>query len=51
MELPKKTSINKYIMKLIEEKQLFYRLIYALNLIELETLKTYIKTHLETRFH
>lgn len=31
-------------------KQLSYRLIYSMQLVELETLKMYIKTHLKTGF-
>lgn len=50
MELPKNTYINKYAIELMEDKQLLYSLIYTLNLVELETLKTYIKTHLKTGF-
>lgn len=50
MELPENTSINKYVNNLEDGKQLFYRLIYALSLVELETLKAYIKTHLKTGF-
>lgn len=43
-------SINKYIIELIKSKQLSYRPIYSLRLIELETLKTYIKIYLKTKF-
>lgn len=50
IELPKNTSINKHAIKLAEGKQLLYRPIYSLKLIKLETLKTYIKTHLKTEF-
>ncbi len=50
MELTEKTRMNKHAIKLIEEKQLPYGIIYALSLIELETLKTYIKTYLKTGF-
>ncbi len=50
MELPKNTSINKYAIKLVEDKQPPYGSIYALNPVKLETLKTYIKTHLKTGF-
>ena len=35
---------------MIDGKQLPYRPIYAFNLMELETLKAYIKTHLKTGF-
>lgn len=50
MELPKNTGINKHIIKLIEDKQPLYRPIYSLDLVELETLKSYIKTQLKTRY-
>lgn len=50
MKLPKSTGINEYIIKLEEVKQLFYGPIHRLGLIELEIVKTYIKTHLKTRF-
>lgn len=43
-------GINKYAIKLIDDKQPLYKPIYTLNLVELETLKTNIKTHLKTRF-
>ena len=42
--------MNEYAIKLVEKKQLPYGPIYALSLIELETLKTYIKTYLKTGF-
>ena len=50
MELPENTGINKDTIELQEGKQPLYRPIYSLELVELETLKTYIKTHLKTRF-
>lgn len=50
IELPKNTCINTYAIELIKDKQLLYSLIYTLSLVELETLKTYIKTYLETEF-
>lgn len=50
IELSKNTSMNKYIIKLIESKQLLYRLIYSLKLVELETLKTYIEIYLKIGF-
>lgn len=43
-------SLNKHTIKLIDGKQLSYRLIYALSLVKLETLKTYIETYLKIRF-
>lgn len=42
IEFSKNTDINKYGIKLVEEKQPSYRPIYALNFVELEILKTYI---------
>ena len=48
IELPKNTGINKHVIKLEKDKQLFYWPIYNLQLMKLETLKTYIKTHLKT---
>ena len=50
IELLENTSINEHAIKLIEEKQPSYRLIYALNPVKLEILKAYIKTHLKTGF-
>ncbi len=45
MELPENTGMNEHAIELIEGKQPPYGLIYTLNLVELETLKTYIETH------
>lgn len=45
VKLSKYIKINNYIIKLIENKQLSYRLIYTIELVILETLKTYIKTN------
>ncbi len=50
MKLSENIGINKHDIKLIEEKQPPYGPIYALSLVELETLKVYIKTHLKTEF-
>ena len=50
MKLPKNTGINKHAIELYNGKQPLYRPIYSLEPIELETLKTYIKTHLKTGF-
>ena len=50
MELPKNIGINKHVIELIKGKQLFYMPINTLNLVELETWKTYIKTYLKTGF-
>lgn len=43
-------DINKHAIKLIKDKQLFYRSIYSLSLVKLKTFKTYIKTNLANRF-
>ncbi len=45
IELPENTGMNKHAMRLIDEKQPPYRSIYAFCLVELKTLKSYIKTH------
>ena len=50
MKLPKITNMNKYAIKLIEEKQLLYKPLYTLSPIELEILKAYIEIHLKTGF-
>ncbi len=50
MELPEHTGMNEHTIELIEGKQPSYGSIYTLNPVELETLKTYIKTHLKTGF-
>ncbi len=50
MELLENISLNEHAIKFIEGKQLFYGPIYALSLVELETLKTYIKIHFKTGF-
>ena len=50
MELAKNIGINKHGIKLEKGKQPPYRPIYSLELVELKTLKTYIKTHLKTGF-
>lgn len=44
--LLKHTKINNYTINLIKNKQLFYKLIYSLEIVKLKTLKTYIKTNL-----
>ena len=49
-ELPENTGINEYAIELEEDKQLPFELIYNLSLVELETLKTYIKTNLANSF-
>ena len=50
MELPENTDINKHAIELQDGKQPPYRPICSLGPVELETLKTYIKTHLKTGF-
>ena len=50
MKLPKNTGINKYTIELQDGKQPLYEPIYSQGLVELEILKTYIKTHLKTGF-
>lgn len=50
IKLPKNTGINAYIIEPIKGNQLLYGSIYALSLVELEILKTYIKIHLKTWF-
>ena len=50
IELPENTNINKYAIKLVQDKQSPYDPIYNLGPVELETLKAYIETHLKTGF-
>lgn len=50
IKLLENTEINKYAIELINSKQSPYKLIYTLNPVDLETLKTYIKTYLKTGF-
>lgn len=50
MELSKNISINEYAIKLVERKQPFYGLIYALSPVKFENLKPYIKTYQKTWF-
>ena len=50
VELLEHTRINDYAIKLEEGKQLLFGLIYSLKLVELETLKTYIKANLANGF-
>ncbi len=50
MELPEITGINEHAIELVGGKQPPYGPIYSLSPVELETLKTYIETHLKTRF-
>ena len=48
--LPEQTELNEHAIKVVDGKQPSYGLIYSLGPVQLETLKTYIKTHLKTRF-
>ena len=48
--LPKRTKLNKHALDLEDGNRLSYRSIYSLGLVELETLKTYIETHLKIGF-
>ncbi len=50
MELPENPGIKEYVIELIDRKQPLYGPIYTLSPVELETLKTYIETHLKTGF-
>lgn len=50
MKLPESISMIKYVIKLIEDKKLSCKPIYALSPMELGTLKIYIKTYLKTGF-
>ena len=48
--LSERTEFNEHVIDLEDGKQPPYRPIYSLGPVELETLKTYIETHLKTRF-
>ena len=50
MELSENTGINEHAIKLKEDKQSSFKLIYSLRPVELETLKIYIKTILVNGF-
>ena len=50
IEFLKYIKINDYTIKLKKSKQLFFSSIYSLKLVELETLKTYIKINLANSF-
>ena len=49
-ELLENTKMNKHTIKLEEDKQPSFGPIYSLGPVELETLKTYIKTNLANGF-
>ena len=48
--LLKQIGVNEHAIKLEKSKQLPYRPIYSLRPVEVETLKTYIKTNLANGF-
>lgn len=50
MELPNNISINRYVIELVEGKQLSYRPIYSLSLVELETFKRFINSYRKQGF-
>ena len=50
MEFLENSGINEYAIELKEDKQPLFGLIYSLGLVELETLKIYIKTNLANGF-
>ena len=50
VKLPENTGINEHAIKLEKSKQLPFGPIYSLELVELEILKTYIKTNLTNGF-
>ena len=49
-ELPENTGMNEHDIKLKESKQTPFEPIYSLGSVELEMLKTYIKTNLANNF-
>ena len=50
MELLENTEINKHVIELKKNKQLFFESIYSLESVKLEILKIYIKTNLANGF-
>ena len=50
MELPENTGMNEHAIELEEAKQSPFEPFYSLGSVELETLKTYIKTNLANGF-
>ena len=50
VELQKNTGINEHAIKFKKNKQPSFEPIYNLELVELKTLKTYIKTNLANNF-
>ena len=49
-ELPKHTQNNDYTIQLVNGQKPFYKSIYSLELVKLETLKAHIKTNLANGF-
>ena len=49
-KLPENTRLNEHAIKLEEDKQPLFGLIYSLGLVKLEILKIYIKTNLTNGF-
>ena len=49
-KLPKNSGMNKYAIKLEKSKQLSFKSIYSLKLLELKIFKTYIKINLANGF-
>ena len=47
---PEQIGVNEHTIKLEKDKQLSYRPIYSLKLVELKIFKTYIKTNLANSF-
>lgn len=50
VELLKWSKTHKYFFDLLDDKRLLYSLIYSLELIGLEILKSYIKTNMVSSF-
>ena len=50
VELSKHIKMNNYVIKLEKDKQPLFGLIYSLELVELKTLKIYIKINLANSF-
>lgn len=51
VELPKHTKINNYSIDLIHGYEPLYKLIHSIQSVELETLKTYIKTNITNGYN
>ena len=49
-KLPEHIGLNNHVIKLEEDKQPVFGLIYSLRLVKLKTLRTYIKTNLASGF-